>query len=61
MNNSEIIDGLILSLGKTVYSFEALRYLSAPFGISESSTRTHMSRMIQKGFYSCREEGKKQL
>ena len=58
MNDSEVIDGLILSLGKKEYSFGDLKYLTEPFGISETSLRTHMSRMIRKGFYAGRKEGK---
>lgn len=58
MADLDIINGLIMSLGKKEYSFADLLYLTRPFSISETSIRSSLSRMVQKKFYFVRKEGK---
>jgi phenylacetic acid degradation operon negative regulatory protein len=48
MKDSELIFGLMVSLGKERYSIAELLYLIRPFGITETSLRTNLSRMVHK-------------
>jgi phenylacetic acid degradation operon negative regulatory protein len=58
MKESDIINGLILSLGREEYTVGELKALCAPFGITDSSIRTWLSRRVQQGFLSVRREGR---
>lgn len=59
MMESDIINGLILSLGRREYSVGELKALCVPFGITDSSIRTWLSRRVRQGFLMVRREGKK--
>ncbi|MCK5149234.1 hypothetical protein KAR48_20940 [bacterium] len=48
MKNTDLIFGIMASLGQASYSGQSLRELTRPFGVSESSLRTNLSRMVQK-------------
>ena len=49
MKDSDLIFGLMASLGKDAYSFDDLAWLTAPFSVSISSLRTNLSRMSAAG------------
>gem|GEM_PF-4053469 len=46
MKDSELVFGLMVSQYKSCYSFNDLRYLTAPFHISAAVLRTNLSRMV---------------
>jgi phenylacetic acid degradation operon negative regulatory protein len=56
---SDIINGLILSLGRSEYTVAELKALCAPFGITDSSIRTWLSRRVRQGFLIVRREGRR--
>jgi phenylacetic acid degradation operon negative regulatory protein len=58
ITESDIINGLILSLGRGEYTVGELKALCDPFGITDSSIRTWLSRRVQQGFLSVRREGR---
>jgi DNA-binding transcriptional regulator PaaX len=58
LSESDLIFGLIASFNRTEYSVKELKYLSAPFNISESNLRAALSRMVSKGFLINRRSGK---
>ncbi len=45
MKDSDLIFGLMAAIGKSEYSMQDLKHLTAPFGVTESSLRTNLSRM----------------
>jgi phenylacetic acid degradation operon negative regulatory protein len=55
---SDLIFGIIASFNRTEYSVQELKYLSAPFNISESNLRAALSRMVKRGFLAKRRTGK---
>lgn len=58
MKDNELIFGLMASLGREKYSIFHLRRFIEPFGTTETSLRTNLSRMVRKGqLESFREEG----
>lgn len=59
MDNSDIIFGIMASLGKDEYSFAGLEYLTSPFGMTLSSLRTNLHRMTKKELIKVRKQGKK--
>lgn len=74
MKDSDLIYGIMISLEKQLqtkeYSISHLKYLTAPFDITDNSIRTTLSRMKQKNvieskkvgkttYYSISEKGKK--
>ena len=58
MKESDLIFGLMASLGRKEYSIPDLKHLTAPFSISDSSLRTCLSRMSTKEIIKTRKEGK---
>ena len=50
MKESDIINGIILSLGRKTYPVRELIELCRPFGISEGRLRTWLSRRTKQGF-----------
>ncbi|MBN2510289.1 MAG: hypothetical protein JXB03_08435 [Spirochaetales bacterium] len=50
MKDTDVLNGLILSLGRKDYSAKELAALAAPFSIAESRIRTWLSRQTAKGF-----------
>ncbi len=58
MNDSELIFGIMSAYGRHAYSFYELEHLTAPFGVTETSLRTSLSRMIQKNMIQSEKEGK---
>ena len=58
MKDSELIFGLMAAFGKSEYTAGQLLHLTAPFGVSESSLRTSLSRMTGKTMLTVRRCGK---
>lgn len=58
MNNSELIFGIMSAYGHDDYSFYQLKHLTSPFGVTETSLRTSLSRMVKKQTILSRKEGK---
>ncbi|MDA3810341.1 MAG: hypothetical protein PF518_08430 [Spirochaetaceae bacterium] len=58
MKESDLIYGIMVSLGKEEYSITYLKYLLGPFNISDSSLRTTLSRMMEKSLLKSRKKGK---
>ena len=58
MKNTDLIFGLMASLGKEEYAIADLLYLVRPFQVSETSLRTNLSRMSQKSWVQSRRRGK---
>lgn len=61
IKESDIINGLILSLGRKEYTVGELKALCEPFSITDSSIRTWLSRRVQQGFLSVRKENRTSL
>ena len=57
MKDSEVIHAVILSLGRSSYSAKELTGLCRPFGVSESSVRTWLSRQLAAGYLERTGEG----
>ena len=57
MKESDILNGLFLSLGRAPYSAKELVSLAAPFSITEGSVRTWLSRQLKTGFLEKNKEG----
>lgn len=58
MKDSELIFGLMASLGREKYSISQLRHFIGPFGTTETSLRTNLSRMVRKGDLESFRDGK---
>jgi phenylacetic acid degradation operon negative regulatory protein len=58
MKNTDLIFGLMASLGKDEYTVADLLYLIQPFQVSETSLRTNLSRMSQRKWVQSRRQGK---
>ncbi|MBN2521468.1 MAG: hypothetical protein JXB17_13220 [Bacteroidales bacterium] len=58
MKDSDLIFGLMASFGKMEYSIEDLMHLAEPFGVSENSLRTNLSRMKKDAVLESRKERK---
>ncbi len=58
MKNTDLIFGLMASLGKEEYTIADLLYLVRPFQVSETSLRTNLSRMSQRKWVQSRRQGK---
>jgi len=58
MKDSDLIYGIMVSLGKEEYSVSYLKYLLKPFGVTDSSLRTILSRMLNKGVLQSVKKGK---
>lgn len=58
MKDSDLIYGIMASLGKEEYSASYLKYLLKPFHVTDSSLRTTLSRMINKGVLQSAKKGK---
>ena len=61
MKDSDLIYGIMASLGKECYSISLLKYLLEPFDISDSSLRTTLSRMQNRGIIKSEKSGKSAL
>jgi len=59
MKETDIIFGIMASLNRKDYSFDVLSGLVTPFSINESSLRTTLSRMNQRGIIHIRRAGKR--
>ena len=49
MKDSDLIYGIMASLGEDEYSVNYLKYLLSPFNVTDSSLRTVLSRMQKSG------------
>ena len=58
MKQSDIINGLMLSIGKLRYSLPELEYLCRPFGIASGNIRTYISRSVKKGNFIVERKGR---
>lgn len=58
MNDNELIFGIISAFGCQQYSFDDLKYLTAPFEITGTSLRTSLSRMIRENTIQSTKNGK---
>ena len=58
MNASDLIFALIATINKSEYSIADLKWLTAPFGLSDSNLRTNLSRMTTKGLLHSQRVGK---
>ncbi len=58
MKDSELVFGLMAAFEKSEYMTSDLRYLTEPFGVSESSLRTCLFRMLSKGVLVSERSGK---
>ena len=58
MKDSDLIFGLMASLDKNVYTYGDLRYLTEPFGVSETSLRSNLSRMASAGLIQSDRQGR---
>ena len=58
MKDNKLIFGLMAAFRKKEYSFSDLSYLCNPFNVTESSLRTNLSRISQKGLIITKKEGK---
>ncbi|MBI9107429.1 MAG: hypothetical protein JEZ04_11855 [Spirochaetales bacterium] len=58
MKESDLIYGIMASLGKEEYSIVYMKYLLEPFNVSDSSLRTTLSRMMEKGLLKSRKTGR---
>jgi len=58
MKDSDLIFGLMASLGKEQYSIQDLIYLIKPFNITENSLRTNLSRMKSNAILKVNKKGK---
>ena len=59
MKQSDIINGLMLSLGRRKYSLADLEYLCRPFDITPGNIRTYLSRSVKKGNFTVERDGRK--
>ena len=59
MKDNELIFGLMASLGRERYSISQLRYFCGPFGTTETSLRTNLSRMVRRGDLESFRDGNK--
>lgn len=59
MKESDLIFGLMAAFGKQEYAIADFLHLLTPFNVAESSLRTNLSRMTQKGIIVSRREGRK--
>ena len=57
MKDSDLIYGVMASLGKDEYSVNYLKYLLGPFNITDSSLRTVLSRMQKSGVIESKKYG----
>lgn len=58
MKETDLLFGIMVSLAWKEYSVKGLLQLTKPFGLSESSLRTALSRMLKKGLVKKRKVGK---
>jgi len=58
MNVSDLVFGLMASQSKQEYSFEDLRWLTAPFQVTEATLRTNLSRMTANGVIQTSHQGR---
>jgi phenylacetic acid degradation operon negative regulatory protein len=59
MKDNELIFGLMASLGRENYSISQLRNFIRPFGTTETSLRTNLSRMVRRGDLESFRDGNK--
>ena len=59
MKESELIFGLMAAFNKPEYTIQDLIYLIKPFHVSESSLRTTLSRMSNRGVLQSKREGRR--
>jgi len=57
MKDSDLIHGIMASLGKEEYSVNYLKYLLNPFNVTDSSLRTVLSRMQKGGIIGSKKTG----
>ncbi len=58
MKNSDLVFGLMVSLGKAEYSIDDLKWLTGPFKVAENCIRTTLSRMVSKNVLESRKQGR---
>lgn len=59
MNDTDIVVGIMASLGRAEYTVGELMALTRPFGVTAASLRTNLSRLKKKDFLSARPRGGK--
>lgn len=59
MKDSELIFGIMASLDKKEYSIDDLKYLTAPFDVTETNLRTVLSRMTNSNILCANRDAKK--
>ncbi|MBB6482257.1 PaaX family transcriptional regulator C-terminal domain-containing protein [Spirochaeta isovalerica] len=59
MIDSDLIFGIMASMGEGQYSVSRLMYLTSPFSMSDTSLRTALSRMAARGIVMAEKRGRK--
>lgn len=59
MKESDLLFGLMKSFSKDEYSYTDIEWLTKPFGVSETSLRSNLSRMAANNILQVRKEGRR--